>query len=648
MKPFPHLFSPVGIGNLRLDNRLIMAPMALNYSTERGDLVQRQIDYYVERARGGVGLIVSEASYIRPDGRSAINRLGLYSDDMVPAHRRLVDAIHRENTPIVAQLNHSGPRAPASAIGQYPVAASAVPILTRGQSYVGVVPRALATSEVGELVELFGRAARRAVMAGFDGILVHASNGYLLHSFLSPRGNKRTDRYGGSEENRARFLLEVVRRVREEIGPEMPLLVRVTGEEHMEGGYGADFICRVAQWLEEAGVDEINISAGSEEEQEWSPAPRTFPEGHNVPVAVQVKAAVKTTLVSVVGRIKRPEMANQIIAEGKADLVWMGRALIADPHLPRKAREGRLEDIRECLSCNVCVNRLRDGLDVRCAVNPKVGREGEAGPLLAEKPRRVLVVGGGPAGMEAARVAAQRGHTVTLIERRNRLGGQLLLAAAAPQSKEMERLARHMAIQMEKAGVRVLSGSEATPEAIRESRAQVVIVATGARPAIPAIPGTGLPHVFTAHQVLEGDVDEKLGNRIVVVGGGLTAVSTAEYLLERGHQITLVEMLDWLMSDGSPVEKRTLTRILCERGVHILVKTRADAITTRGVLVTRLNQQELLPADSVVLSVGVRPDRDLLARTDTEDMEVHVIGDARDPRRIQEAIEEGFVVGCRV
>jgi len=647
MDQLTHLFSPIKIGSLLIKNRLVMAPMALNYSTEKGKIVQRQIDYYVERARGGVGLIISESNYVSIEGRGAINRMGLHGDEMVPEHRRLVEAIHRENTPIIAQLHHAGRTTSVGAIGQYPVSASATPLLTRGEPFVGVIPRALTVPEIAHLVEMYGEAARRAMEAGFDGILVHAAHGYLLNQFLSPQTNKRTDQYGGSEENRARFLLEIVDRVRKVIGPRVPLVVRLTGEEHVEGGYRAEFICKVARWLEEAGVDEISISAGNYEEMEWMCAPRTFPEGHNVEIASRVKEVVKLP-ISVAGRIRRPEMADRIIREGKADLIWMGRALMADPHLPRKAQEGRAEEIRECISCNLCITRLLEGLDVQCTVNPESGHERELQLSPAERPRKVVVVGGGPAGLEAARVAALRGHRVTLVEQRDRLGGQLLLAAAPPHSKEMEALARQLAQQVKTAGAQVLVGSTATRQTVDDLRPDVVVVATGARPLVPELPGVELPHVFTAHDLLSGKLDGRLGSRVVVIGGGLTGVAAVEYLLERGHQTTIVEMLEWLMADGNFIEKKTLTRELSERGVAVLARTRAEGITGRGVVVSRFGEKQLLPADSVIMAVGVRSERGLLKQLDLDQVEVHVIGDAVSPRRIQHALEEGALVGRKL
>ena len=647
MSSFPHLFSPFKLGNLALKNRLVMSPMALNYSTGKGELQQRQIDYYVERARGGVGLIISESNYISPEGRSERHRLGLYLDEMVPQHRKLVEAIHRENTPILAQLLHAGRNAPPSTISQYPVGPSAVPLLTKGQVYVGVIPRALTIPEIEHLIELYGQAARRALLAGFDGILIHASNGYLLHTFLSPRSNKRTDQYGGSEENRARFLLEVARKIREVMGPEMPLVVRLTGEEHQEGGYGLDFICQVARGLEGAGVNEINLSSGTQEETEWTIPPRTFAEGFNVENAARVKAAVRIA-VSVVGRIKRPAMADQIVAEGKADLIWMGRALIADPYWPKKAQEGRVEEIRECISCGVCADRIRHGEVMQCSANPEAGREAEMRIVPAERPRRLLVVGGGPAGLEAARVAAARGHRVILVERRHRFGGQLLYAAAAPHAVEMERLAEYLAHEAAAAGVELLRETIATPKLAEDLGAEVVVVASGAKPVVPGIPGSGLAHVFTAHQLLEGEIDGRLGRRVAVIGGGLTGVASAEYLLGRGHEVFIVEMLDWIMSDGNIVEKRTLTQELSERGVLILVQTKAEAITGRGVVLSRGGEREVAPADSVVFAVGVRSDRDLLTRLDIDRLEVHVIGDAQSPRRIMDALLEGATVGRQI
>ncbi|HSB69737.1 MAG TPA: FAD-dependent oxidoreductase [Candidatus Methylomirabilis sp.] len=647
MSSFPHLFSPFRLGGITLKNRLVMAPMALNYSTEKGELQPRQIDYYVERARGGVGLIITESNYISPEGRSERHRLGLYADHMVSQHRKLVEAVHRENIPIFVQLLHAGRNARAGAIGQYPVGPSAVPLLTKGHLYVGTIPRALTIPEIEQLVELHGKAARRALLAGFDGILLHASNGYLLHTFLSPRSNKRTDRYGGSEEGRARLLLEVVRKIREVMGPQTPLAVRVTAEEHQDGGYGLDFVCRVAHWLEEAGVTEINVSSGTHEEAEWTIPPRTVPEGFNVDNAARVKARVGIA-VSTVGRIKRPAMAEQILAEGKADLIWMGRALIADPHLPKKAREGRLEEIRECISCGVCADRIGHGQDMQCTVNPEAGREAEMRLVAAEVPRRVLVVGGGPAGMEAARVAAGRGHRVALLERRRRLGGQLLFAAAAPHAVEMERLAQHLAHEVERAGVEVRTHTEASLKLVEDLRAEVVVVASGATPVVPSIPGAGLPHVFTAHQLLEGEIDDRLGRRVAIIGGGLTGVASAEYLLRRNHEVFLVEMLDRILADGNVVEQRTLTQELGERGVLILVETKAEAVTARGVMLSRLGERELAPADSVVVAVGVRPDRELLTQLDVDRVQVHVIGDAQSPGRIMQALLDGAMLGRQI
>jgi 2,4-dienoyl-CoA reductase-like NADH-dependent reductase (Old Yellow Enzyme family)/NADPH-dependent 2,4-dienoyl-CoA reductase/sulfur reductase-like enzyme len=647
MTHFPHLFSPFRLGNLTLKNRLVMSPMAVNYSTEKGEVEQRQIEYYAERARGGVGLIISESNYISPDGRTERRRLGLYLDEMVPQHRRLVDAIHRENTPILAQLLHAGRNARPGIIGQYPVGPSAVPLLTKGQLYVGVIPRVLTVTEIEQLVELYAKATRRALAAGFDGILVHASNGYLLHTFLSPRSNKRTDAYGGSEENRSRFLLEVVRRIRGVMGPEKPLVVRVTAEEHQEGGYDIGFICRLARWLEEAGIDEINVSAGTHEETEWCIPPRTFAEGFNVGNAARVKSAVKIA-VSTVGRIKRPAMAEQILAEGKADLIWMGRALIADPNLPRKAQAGEVDHIRECISCGLCADGIGHGEPMRCTTNPDAGREVELRLEPAAKPRRVLVIGGGPAGLEAARRAAARGHRVRLFEQRAALGGQLRYAAAAPHAIEMGRLADYLAREAVAAGVEVLTEARATPARVAEAEPEVVVVASGAVPLVPSIPGVGMPHVFTAHQVLEGEVDDRLGRRVAVIGGGLTGVTAAEYLLKRDREVVIVEMQDWIMTDGTVVEQRTLTQELSERGVLILVQTKVEAITSRGLVVTRGGEREVLAADCVVLAAGVRAEREILAHLDVDCVEVHVVGDAEQPRRLMQALLAGATVGGRI
>lgn len=643
--PFSNLFSPIKIGNLQLKNRLVMSPMATNFATEDGRPVQHQIEYYAERARGGVGLIVCESSYISPEGKNAVKRLGLYTDDMVKDHRRLVDAVHKENTPIFAQISHGGRASPVNVIGQYPVSASAVPLLVRGEHYVGVIARSLSVSEIHGLVDLFATTAVRALQAGYDGVQVHSAHGYLLHQFLSPLTNKRSDLYGGSEENRARFLLEVVRRIREVIGPEKPLTVRLTGQERTEGGYKPDYIRRVATWLEEAGVSEINISSGSSEEYEWTIAHRMMDEGYNVPVAALVKASVGVP-VSVVGRIKRPALADRIIAEGQADLVYMGRALIADPGMPEKARLGKLEEIRECLSCNSCVGRIHVGPEMECTVNPEAGLpEAERRLVPAKKTRRVLVVGGGPAGLEVARVAASRGHEVTLAEQTDRLGGQLLLAAAAPRSEEMSRLAQYLARRAKAAGVTIRTRTQVTPELVEQSGAEVVVIATGARPVVPEIPGSALPQVLTPPDILGSNPNPGIGQRVAIIGGGLTGVDVALLLIERGHLITLIEAMDSLMPDSNIYEKKVLTQALGEHGATVLVKTRAEAITREGVVVTRGGRRETIGADTVVMAVGVRSYRGPLAHIDSSRVDVHVVGDAQSPRRIMDALREGASIG---
>lgn len=323
MKKYSKLFSPITLGSLKLSNRIVMAPMATNFSTTTGQVTDRQINYYVERAKGGVGLIITESNYVSLEGRGSIRRLGLTSDDNLKEHKKLVEAIHRLGVPVCAQLHHAGSTAPFSAIGQYPVSCSATILPTKGQPFVGVIPRALTVEEIRDLVIAFGAAARRAKEAGFDAVQVHAAHGYLINQFLSPRYNKRTDSYGGSSRNRMRFLLEIIDEIRAQVGPDYPILVRLSAEEYIDGGYGLDFIVEVVRELENYGVSEVSLSCGNYEQLEQIAPVPPYPEGCYSTYSEQVKRVTKVP-VGVVGRIRTPELAEEILRSGKADLVYLG------------------------------------------------------------------------------------------------------------------------------------------------------------------------------------------------------------------------------------------------------------------------------------------------------------------------------------
>ncbi len=639
------LFSPIKIGKLELKNRLVMAPMALHYANDKGMLSDRQITYYAARARGGVGLIISESNYVTPDGRGGVKRLGLYEDQMIPDHQRLTNAIHEAGSMIFAQLHHGGATISPAAIGQIPVAPSATPLMTKGEPFIGIIPRRLSKEEIKEIIIAFGEAGRRAKEANFDGVQVLAGHGYLINEFLSPHNNRRNDSYGGSKENRIRILVEIVAAIRERVGSDYPISIRLTGREFIPDGYGLDFTCWLVEQLEES-VDEFSIAGGTYDERDWMVSPMRVPEGYQINQAVKVKEATCVP-VSIVGRITDPVMADQVIEQGQADLVYMGRALIADPELPNKAKEGKLEEIRPCIGCNRgCIDRLFKGLDVRCTVNPDVGQETEAMIYPAGMPKKVLVVGGGPAGMEAARSTALRGHQVTLIEQSAELGGKLGVASKPPFRQSIDKFRSYQEIQLDKVGVEVKLKTEATPRLIEELAPDVVVIATGAKSIQPDITGVGLECVATAEDVLNGL--SKPGHKVVIMGAGIIGLETAEYLAETGRQVTVIEITGNIAGDEEAISKKMLLLRLNDLGVRIYVNCKITNITSQGVSIIRLSREEVLPADTVVLAVGYRPNRDLFTKLNVDNREVYLIGDSKEARNIMEAVNDGALIGRQI
>lgn len=645
MEQLTALFTPVKIGQLELKNRLVMAPMALHYADAKGMLTDRQLTYYTARARGGVGLIISESNYVTPDGRGGVYRLGLYEDRMISDHRRLTETIHKAGGLIFAQLHHGGATVSPEAIGQIPVSASAMPLMIKGEPFIGIIPRKLSIEEIKEIVFAFGEASRRAKEAGFDGVQVLGGHGYLINEFLSSHNNRRTDAYGGSKENRARILLEVVAAIRERVGTDFPLSVRLTGREFIPDGYGLDFTCWLVQQLENA-VDEVSITGGTYDEREWMVSPMRVSEGFQIDQAAHVKKATRIP-ISIVGRITDPVMADWIIKEGKADLVYMGRALIADPDLPKKAREGRLDEIRPCIGCNRgCIDRLFKGLDVKCTVNPEVGQEAESVIIPAATPKKVLVVGGGPAGMEAAKVAAIRGHRVTILEQSAELGGKMHVATKPPFRQTIEKFRSYQAIQLAQAKVEVKINTEATPQLVDEINPDVVVVATGAKNIQLDIPGVKLRHVVTAEDILNNVVIP--GKKVVIIGAGIVGLETAEFLAETGRHVTVVEMTDIVGSDEEGIAKKLLLLRLNDLGVRIYINCQVKGIVAQGLFIVRHNRADVVPANTVVLAVGYQPNRDLLHSLDMSKREVCVIGDCKEARKILEAVHEGAQVGRQI
>lgn len=634
------LFEPIQIGSMRLKNRLVMAPMGTEYADDKGMVTPRQIIYYVERARNSVGMITIECTSVSTTGRGSDHQLAAYKDDFVPGLRKLAEAIKEHGCRCVLQIHHAGRRAPSKFNnGTVPLAPSPIPCVGGG------VPEELTADRIQRIIEEFGNAALRAKRAGFDAVELHGAHGYLINQFLSPLSNQRTDRYGGTLENRTRFVTEIIARIKDKVGKDYPILIKLSGDEYLSGGLTPKDTKVIAKIVQEAGVGAITASAGhtgARAEGYARTVPGSyFPRGCYVHLAEAIKGVVSVP-VGAVGRINDPVLAESILRENKADLIYMGRPLFADPELPVKAMKGRFEDIRTCLACNTCQKTLRTNLS--CAVNAALGREETYRIVPVQRPKKVLVVGGGPAGMEAARVASMRGHKVFLYEKEDQLGGQLLLAAIPPHKDEIPNFVRYLSTQLRKLGVRVEVNKEVKPETVEQLRPDVLIVATGSVPFVPEIPGVESDNVVLAEDVLTGKAQLKDG-AIVVAGGGIVGCETAEFLATKGKKATIVRRRPEIAEGLEETARLHLKKRLTEYGVTILTGARVQRVTKKGVVLE--NGSEIV-AGTVVLAAGGKAKDTLTESLKGMVSEIYAIGDCVEPRMIVDAIREGAAVAYKI
>jgi 2,4-dienoyl-CoA reductase (NADPH2) len=622
------LFEPFRLGPLRLPNRLVMAPMGtcLDGGGQIGDAT---IAYYRRRAAGGVGTVTVEGCLVSADSAGPEPRI--CGPEFLPGLRRLVTALRPFGVTVGVQLMHPGRQVVEGPV----VAPSPVPLRSRAP-----VPHELTAAEIAAIVEDFGRAAGLARAAGFDFVEVHGAHGYLLSDFLSPLANQRRDRYGGSIENRARLSVEVAEAIVTGYDGALPLVWRMNGDDGLDGGLTVAGAIAVAQRLEAAGVTAFSVSAGTWRSLHVTLAPMFTARGHLRHLARAIKRSVAAPVIAV-GRLDDPALAAEVVTGGDADLVLLGRALIAEPDWPRKARAGDGHGLRPCIACNACVDAVGRGLSIRCAVNPEVGRELGWRLEPARRPRRVMVVGGGPAGMEAAEVARVRGHDVSLWDRDARLGGKLEIAGLAPSKGEVARFRDYKERRLEDLGVRVRLGVDVTPETVAAERPDVVVVATGADPSVPPIPGVGAAHVHDAEALLRGDVAVRTGDRVVVVGGSATGCETAELLVDRGADVTIVEMGAAIGHGIEAITRRHLARALDRSGARVLTRSRVVAIERDAVVFEGADGgRGSVAADLVALAVGWAPRGSVLAGQ-LEGVDVVVLGDAVRPADFVHAVWTG-------
>jgi 2,4-dienoyl-CoA reductase-like NADH-dependent reductase (Old Yellow Enzyme family)/NADPH-dependent 2,4-dienoyl-CoA reductase/sulfur reductase-like enzyme len=633
------LFKPSKIGSMTLANRVIMAPMFTQIAAEKGYVSDRLCAYYEERARGGMGLIIVENTAVARGGESATREPAIFDDTYLDGLSRLASVIHKYGVKAAIQLHHAGRQRPAQ-MGE-PVAPSAIAC-----KFVKAQPRALTTEEADELVEKYAEGALRAKKAGFDAVEFHGAHGYLICQFLSAYTNKRTDKYGGSLEARMRFALDIVKKTRQKVGSGFPVLFRISAKEFVPEGLDLDQTKLIARALQDAGVDCIDVSAGIYETGQWSCQPGWMPRGCLVPFAEEIKKNVSVPVI-VAGRMVDPRFADKVLLEGKADFIALGRPFLTDPQILIKAKKGRYGDIRMCIACCNCMDSLMRGKPIVCSINAELGRE-TSKPLPAKIPKKVVVVGGGPGGMEAARVAAGRGHKVSLYEKDKAPGGQLIIAALPPGKEELQTTILFLTAQLDKEGVDVHLGHAVTAQEIIDLHPDVVIIAAGSVTERPNLSGADLPHVLLARDVLSGKV--QTGRKVVVVGGGRVGCETAELLVRQGKDVTLVRMSgkSRLAQEIGPASRGSFLEKLAKSGVKIKATAVISDIDRKAVMVSESGVTTHIEADTVILSPAPIADDGIARLLEGKIPEIIVIGDCAKPRAIIDAIHEGYAAGSGI
>lgn len=615
--------------------------------------IDRLAGFYAERARGGVGLIITGAlQTLYPGRRSHRGGIDISNDNDILKLQELTKVIHTNGGRVVAQLATYGYWAKKREEST-PEDVGPSDVLIPGNdthpnfSRAEFVPRVrpVTVEEIVMIEEAIGDAAVRVQESGFDGVELQVVGGNLFVRFVNPFTNRRHDKYGGALENRVRILIETITKIRKKVGDDFPLICRIPGTEMVPWGLVLDDWKQIAPIIEKAGVHALSIYPGWHETRE----PRhqmCVSRGAFVYLAEEIKGVVKIP-VAAGSRINDPVLAEQILAEGKADLIAMGTPLIADPYLPNKAKAGQLEDIRMCTACCNCWDDVTKGKPVTCSVNASAGKELEYPIIATKKPKKVFIIGGGPAGMEAARVASQRGHQVTLFEKGLKLGGQLLYAALPPYKEEWNTLVNYLVVQLRKLNVEVRLNEECTVEIVVECRPDAVVLATGATHILPNIPGVDKDNVMTAIEALTRS--KQVGQNVVIVGGGSIGCETAEFLFKMGKRVTILEMLDRIGADIGEWNRWVIVDRLIAGGIRVETGSKVELIDERGVKITRPNGlQEFFEADSVVIAVGMRSKDKISEELNGKVISLYKVGDCLEPRKVKQAIEGGFLAGLQV
>jgi 2,4-dienoyl-CoA reductase-like NADH-dependent reductase (Old Yellow Enzyme family)/NADPH-dependent 2,4-dienoyl-CoA reductase/sulfur reductase-like enzyme len=632
------LFSPFSFKGVELKNRIVMPPLASFLIEDDGSVTEKTIEHYRRRAAGGPAMVIMEAHAVSPEGIVSHHQARIYDDRYVEGLSRVADVIKEEGAVPAIQIHHAGRQTPAKVIKQNPFAPSNLPCPTiRGE----VEP--LTVEGIERIVRHFGEAARRCVQAGFRLIEVHGAHGYLINQFLSRFSNIREDAYGGDVVGRARFAFDIVQEIRKIVGPDFPVSFKISAQEFVPNGLTVEESIEILKEIIPAGVDMVQVSAGNDATPEWICQPMFMEKACLADSAGIIRKALQIPVMAV-GRINDPRVADAIIAEEKADLVCMGRGLLADPEMPKKAQEGRLDDIRICIACNTCMESIFRRGRIECLVNPTLGREKEMELKPAETPKKVMVIGGGPGGLHVAWVAASRGHEVHLYEKQLQLGGQLNLGSVTKYKKELLSLIGFQKRQVEKSDIKTHLNFEVTLDTVDREKPDVVVLSTGSIPVRPPIPGIDKPIVRTLAQVFDS---EHVGEmKTVVVGGGATGCEVAHHLSESGCSVSIVEQLDKLAGQLESITRKVLLRQLRDNNVQFLTGCTLAKIEDHGVvIITPEGKEQSIEAEAVVIAIGNRPDNSLFEQIKSTGIPVYQIGDCLEPRSAKAAIFEAADIG---
>ena len=619
MNTYARLFSPIQIGPLSFPNRMIMSPMGTRMPSDSGGVTSNMIHYYQTRARGGVAAIIVEASFTSQE--RSTGHLSIHSDHYLPGLNQLAESIQEENCYAFLQLDH-------------------------GAVVFGKTVNNLRMTEIHKIVTEFGEAALRAKRANFNGIEIHSGNVYLMHQFLSPLVNKRKDKFGRNLEGRIRLPLLVLDECRNKVGGEFPIFFRINADEFVEGGWDLQQSIILAKELERRKVTALDVTAGGLEKRYVHVQPMAFPRGFLVPLAAKIKQEVNVPVMTV-GRINNPELAEEILEKNQADLIGIGRGLIADPDFPTKSLHGRPETINQCVACNYCRRVNIRNYPVRCTVNAFAGREGTFNFERPQRKKKIWVIGGGPAGMTAARILGERGHNVSLFEAQNRLGGQMHLAATPPYKDELNHFLNFLIRSLEKSKAHIFLKRNIELLDIKKGRPDVIIIATGVKPFPGKIKVKGVLET-NAHQILEKGPGKQ--TRYLVVGGGSVGCETAEFLADKGKSITILEILPEIACDLEQHTRTLLLQRLDQKKVRLLPAHKVVEIANGKVHIMRRQDQKksILDVQTIVYAYGTQSNRELYDKVRTLPVETYLIGDAFSPRRIADAVFEGTRVSYRI